>query len=350
MSTFSVKIESIGTVQAHPNADRLDIATVNGMAFQFCVGRSQYKPGDSVVYFPVDSILPEDLIERLGVRNMMAGADKNRVKTISLRGQISQGLVLRTDAVFPNGAPPLGTDITNALGVTKYEPPEPKTSGGSLVPLPDGLGVYDIEGADRFPQVIDWLMEQRCCITEKVEGSNAALVRSPTGDLTVCQRNYAIRIDDQSESNSFVTAFKTKHFLDLIEAVASVYPGASVALRGELLGPGIQGNIYGLSKHEVRLFDIKVNDRYLDAHELYEFIPTEGLAVPMLGFDVPLCEWLNGMTIRDASDGYSLLNPKVRREGIVIKPMYEDRVSFGDTRFSRLIIKQRSPMYLANEK
>jgi RNA ligase (TIGR02306 family) len=351
MSFFAIKVESIEKVWAHPNADRLDVATVRGMDFQFCVGRGQYKPGDTVVYFPVDSVLPDALIEQLAIRNMMAGADKNRVKTVQLRGQVSQGLVVRADTLFPAGSPPVGTDITQTLGVTKYEQPEPKTSGGTLVPLPEGLGVYDIEGADRFPNVADWLMEQRCYITEKVEGSNAALVRSPTGELTVCQRNYAIHLDEGAASNSFVTAFKAPRFLHLIESVAAVYPDKTVALRGELLGPGVQGNIYRMSKHEIRLFDIKVDGRYLDAAEFLGFVgDNTDLVVPLLGFDIPLREWLSGKTVGDASDGYSLLDPKVRREGIVIKPMYEDRVDFGNGRGSRLIIKQRSPLYLANEK
>jgi hypothetical protein len=193
-------------------------------------------------------------------------------------------------------------------------------------------------------------MDQQCYITEKVEGSNAALVRTSAGELIVCQRNYAIHLDEDTASNSFVTAFKIDSFLCLIDSVARVYPNKTVALRGELLGPGVQGNIYGLSKHEIRLFDIKVDGRYLGATEFLSFVRDPNMRVPTLAQNVTLRDWLSGQTVQEASDGYSMLAPKVRREGLVIKPMYEDSVDFGNGRNSRLVIKQRSPLYLANEK
>lgn len=67
MSEFAVTIERIGEVWNHPNADRLDLARVDGMSFQFIVGRDQYKVGDLVVYFPIDSLLPQNIVEKLGL-------------------------------------------------------------------------------------------------------------------------------------------------------------------------------------------------------------------------------------------------------------------------------------------
>lgn len=67
MSFFGVTIEKIGTVVNHPNADRLDIATLQGRSFQFIVQKGLYKSGDKVIYFPVDSVLDDWVISRLGL-------------------------------------------------------------------------------------------------------------------------------------------------------------------------------------------------------------------------------------------------------------------------------------------
>jgi len=350
MSKFAVTVEKIGQVWKHPNADRLDIASVEGLAFRFCVGKGQYEQGDVVIYIPVDAILPDSLIEKLDIRNYLSGAQKNRVKTAQIRGQISQGLVCPLGAVLPDGlhVSVIGEDVAPILGITKYEPPEIFTQGGKLLTLPDGLGVYDIEGADRYPNVLDVLMDRPCHITEKIEGTNAALVRRSSGEIITCQRNHSIRMDGGA-SNTYEDAFKAGGFCGTMEVLSQRFPNLDVALRGELIGPGIQKNIYKLAFHNVRLFDIKVGGRYLNPDELDVFFPKTTDKVPLLAKCVTLREWLDGRSVQEASNGFSLINPKTRREGIVIKPMIEDRVDFGDGYPQRLIIKQRSPIYLAKE-
>ncbi len=99
MSFFGVSVETIASVRTHPGADRLDLCTLEGMSFQVVVKRGEFNPGDRVVYFPVDALLPEDLLRRIGLEGRLAGARKNRVKTISLRGEISQGLVGPLDLI-----------------------------------------------------------------------------------------------------------------------------------------------------------------------------------------------------------------------------------------------------------
>ena len=351
MAFFAATIEQIDKVWKHPDADRLDLGSVEGLAFQFCVGKDQYKPGDTVVYIPIDSELPETLIDSLGVRNLLSGIDQNRVKTVQLRGQISQGLVCKPESVLPEGmpVPPLKTDITALLGITKYEPPVISIPGGLLIPIPDGLGVYDIEGADRFRQVVDLLMDRPCYITEKVEGYNTALVRLLSGEIVTCQREYVIQMEDESVHNPYEKAFTLCGLRDTLINLSQDKENTLVALRGEALGPGICRNIYGLKDLTVRLFDIKIRERYLSPDEFEALVPSN-LRVPVIAKGVTLREWLDGRDIRDASDGMSLLNPNTRREGIVIKPMVEELVDFGDGHLQRLIIKQRSPLYLAKEK
>src|SRR5579862_9548507 len=101
MSFFAVSIERIADVWEHTNAERLEMAKLGSMSYQFVITKGSYKPGDLVVYFPIDSILPEHIVETLGLTGKRAGSEGNRVKTIRLRGQISQGVVASPEAVIP---------------------------------------------------------------------------------------------------------------------------------------------------------------------------------------------------------------------------------------------------------
>jgi RNA ligase (TIGR02306 family) len=317
MSTFAVERKTIETVQHHPNADRLDLCTVEGMAFQFITGRDQYKPGDEVVYFPVDSLLPEWLSERLGVQ-------KPRIRTMKLRGCISQGLVCS-----PSQLPEIDgvEDITTRLEVVKYEPPE--ADGSELLPLPDGVGVYDIEGCDRYKSVADELMGEEVWISEKLEGSNYSIFVNEDG-VKVCTRRFCV-----PEDYEFWKVTKELH-IDLFarDLYAKLGP---VTLRGEMIGPGIQGNIYGLKGKMVRFFDLMVNGQYVSVEEFQRHV---SLRVPTL-FVGKLADWLDGKTIQEASNGVSAL-ADTAREGIVIKPLQEK----WHPRVGRLVLKQRSPEYL----
>ncbi|MBM4344137.1 MAG: RNA ligase (ATP) [Deltaproteobacteria bacterium] len=343
MAFFAVTLERIADIYPHPNADRLELAKVAGLAFQFCIRKGEYAVGDEVVYFPIDSVLPQPIIDRLGIGNMLAGAQRNRVKTVQLRGQISQGLVARPATLIDGD--PHGLDLTARLGVVKYEPPETFAANGILTALPTGLGVYDIEGADRFVRALEMLMDQLVVITEKLEGTNHATVCTETADKVVCQRGNAI-VELPDVENTYCKVAREQGLLEFLDRVPHG-PGELVALRGELIGPSIQRNIYALKKPEVRLFDVKVGHRYLDAADFIGLVP-ERWRVPVLASGVTLREWLNGRSLQQAADGPSTLSAHLR-EGIVVRPMKEQLADFGDGHLQRLILKQRSPLYLAKE-
>jgi len=161
MAFFGVTLETIERVWPHPNADRLDLARLVGLGFQFVVARGRHVPGERVVYFPVDALLPAWVVERLGLTGKLAGSARNRVKTITLRGEVSQGLVGDPKALLgEDWAARAWTseELTARLEVTKYEVPVSFSTAGLLLPLPDGVGVYDIEGADRFPAAAEALL------------------------------------------------------------------------------------------------------------------------------------------------------------------------------------------------
>jgi len=366
MAFFGVTLEIIDTVRHHPNADRLDLATMKRMTFQFVVGRDQWKVGDSVLYFPVDSLLPAGIVEKLGLVGRLAGSDKNRIKTIKLRGEVSQGLVADPSSLLDDAWMIWDSDscthqvrsphfdgfksLMDHLGVTKYEPPIKLTGVGNLLLMPDGVGVYDIEGADRYPGVVELLMDQPVCITEKLEGTNLWVRRLPDGTIQVGQRNYLIEeVPAEGKANMYWETVRTDGVLPILEEAAAKFPGQTVAFRGELLGQSIQGYYKGMKRNVIRFFDVQVDGQYLSFEAFVALIPPEH-RVPVL-FAGSLREWLGSRTIQETSNGPSVFSPGQKREGIVIRPLVEQQVIDEVPGFrGRLLIKMRSPEYLAGSE
>lgn len=360
MSFFGVTIEEIETVSPHPNADRLELATMKGLGFYFVVGKGLYRPGTTVLYFPVDSLLPDPVAEKLGVKGKLAGSNKNRVKTIKLRGEISQGLTGPLDLLPPDMIERNSSEeITSYLGVTKYEPPVVYTASGKLLPLPDGYPVYDIEGCDRNKDIVDLLMDVPVCVSEKLEGMNCSIIRKPDGQILVNSRNYTI-IEEDGKLNIYWDTLRKNGILAKLQNLNNWHD--EIAIYGEIVGPGSQGNYYGLDKTLFFVFDVKVNGKWLGVNEQKEFLSDphtrclsradsggKDLMDPILVVpgEISTLKLLlsdpTSPTIQKLSDGYSRLNPNVLREGIVIRPVNE----MNHPRLGRVILKQRSPQYLA---
>ena len=360
MTELRVKVSQIGDIKPHSNADRLELATLTTSAYQFVVPKGEYKPGDTVLYYPLDAVLPDELIAKLGLAGRLSGNARNRVKTVKLRGEISQGIVSRPEIALDDwDADPaaLGDDVSERLGITKYEPPEVFQRDANLIPLPPNVGYYDLENAENWSLQVERLMDEPVIVTEKLEGSHWWISLDSDDDVSVGQRRFKIKPNSDgvhvwhkvaNESGLRRKIYMLRAWLS--EVVGHRWPNGIelLTIRGELVGPGVQGNIYGLTSHDVYLFEIEVNGIPLDAGYFVKACIDLGLKpVPILSLiqTQTLREWLNGGSLNKASDGYSMLAPKVRREGVVIKPYNEMR----DDKMGRLVIKQRSPAYLAAE-
>lgn len=376
MSKFAVEVRTISQVIQHPNADRLTIYKVDGLGYQF-ISNVKYEVGDRVVYFPIDSVMPPRLIEAFELGTMLAGKEHNRVKTIRLRGQVSQGFVADLKSVIPLiednekhrdlvallqlATADLSTiDLTEVLGVTKYEPPAVPCQNGDLVPLPLGSSMYDIEGCDNFPDVVQWLIDQQIpvMVTEKLEGQNFSVTVTNQGEEFVSQRRFSIREKDGGEHDMWAVA-RREGWLDFAKKILQDLNADDVTLYGEHCGPGVQGNYYKLKEQHVFCFDLKVNGQWLSASEWLDVMNGQSFdppTVPLLSDiheGVLLDEWLDGRTLQQASNGKSKLWAENKfiakerlREGIVIRPFNHVTHPFEGTIGSRLIIKQRDPVYL----
>lgn len=352
MSMFKVSIEKIGSVENHPNADRLDIVKVDGKDFDIITGRDSYKVGDPVLFFPVDSVMPIELSEKLEItKNLKNG----RIKTIKLRGMFSQGFVVAVNEILESGWSETygeGDDVKELLGVTKYEIPEFAPKGlktdsqrpGHLRPLPEGVVKYDLEGAQNYTKVVDQLMDQKVYISEKMEGSHWGCTIDIDGNIQVFQRNFSI--DEAADvPHAWWEVFRKEGYAQKLMEMMELFSDLSrITIRGEIVGPSIQSNYYDLDKQTVYVFEIEFNDKPIDAGRFANVADVFGLKiVPTLGYDVVLKDWLNGRSVTEASDGLSVHGKP--REGIVIKPMVEQ---FSRELGGRMVLKQRGPEYLAD--
>ena len=348
MAFFGVTIEELEWVKPHPNpiVERLEIAQCKDLGFTFCIGKGQHKAGDKVLYFPIDSLIPPEVLQKMGLEGKLSGKLKNRVRTKTLQGYPSQGIIASLSLIdgLEDKTP---EKITEFLGVTKYEAPEVMDPCGRLLLLPNFVSKYDIEGIDRNLVVFERLLEMQTYITEKIEGSHMSVSHDFTTNTSyVNQRNFTI-VEIEAKEHTFWKVARKLNLFEKIKRIGDYLDVKSnITLCGEMIGPGIQSNIYKLNEHKMIAFDIKVDGKWINAKNFVEICKGHNIeSVPVLGFDVKLKDWLNGKSVKEASNGESKLF-KTLREGIVIKPMIEE---FCPELSSRLFLKQRDPIYLANE-
>ena len=360
MSTFAVTRERLKTLLPIPKADRVELAQLEGMDFQFVVQKGVYAPGQEVLYIPLDSLVPTDLAERLGLTGKLGGPEKNRVRTVQLRGVYSQGVVAPIELAEGLTNP---AQITQHLGICKWEPDPNITQDAILFPRPDGQGRYDIEAADRHPEIVELLLDVPVMVTEKLEGENF-WVRGDhaTGRIDVGMRDNIVQPKPGARLNRYLRAAEQGGFHKFVRHLVREY-GQDVVVYGELVGPG--GSVPDIYKHTIErvvVFDIRVGHVFLPPTSTLEWVnwadrnlggfyhvpvlsqPHDTLRRWLTTFD-PKTNALRMITVKEAADGMThLCNLRVRREGIVIRPL-EPQTILG---FGRLILKQHSAAYLAD--
>jgi RNA ligase (TIGR02306 family) len=187
-SVYKVPYTTIVSVSAHPNADRLELATVYG--FQVIIQKGKYKAGDKIVYVPVDSILPLWLETIIFPPDSKIKLNKSRVRQIRIRKVASQGMIVDTDDVKTKVNPEylkLEQDLSEILEITKYEPPAPK---GPRMQTPrnkpkENPRFHKYGGIDNIKWYPNFFEEKEVIIQEKLHGSNcrASYARSVPNTL-----------------------------------------------------------------------------------------------------------------------------------------------------------------------
>ena len=349
MSTLRVTAEVL-TVHEHPNADALELAQVG--LYRAVVAKGVYRTGETAVYIPEQSVLPEELIEELGLTGRLAGSRSDRVKAVRLRGELSQGIVCRPKAlagVDLARAAADGTDFAERLGITKWVPPIPPTMDGEVEQAPDLLPWVDVENIQRYPDI--FAPGEDVVLTEKLHGSACLLTYfAEDGRVQVSSKGFGAKYLALTEDprNLYWRAVHGHGVAAAAARLAERLGARRVGVFGEVYGAGVQDLTYGADGRRETLgyavFDVSAEIdgevRWLDATEL---LTGELPLVPRLyegPYDIGrVLEFASG---RETVSGQGLH----LREGVVIRPATE---RYSPVTGGRAVAKAVSPAYLTRK-
>ncbi len=345
-----VTIQKIEEVQPIEGADKIEKVRVQG--WWVVSNKGEFKEGDLCVFYEIDSLLPD--IEMYAflkrgstLKRMLVDGEVKvgiRLKSIKLKGQISQGLVLPISHFFKNenghiddsfSMNVVGTDVTEELGVIKFEPPLPAELAGKVKGFfPGFIPKTDEERVQNLGDMIQRHQGILLYVTEKLDGASATYYKKD-GIFGVCSRNLELL---ETEGN---TIWAVARLLRLEERMPDGY-----AIQGELIGEGIQSNplkIKGQEFYAFNVYEISIG-KYLDFSDLHNFLRIKGIKmVPIISDIFRLMHTVEEL-IRMA-DNPSLINPLALREGIVFRPLTEMRTMMNGVE-GRLSFKSISNDYL----
>jgi len=346
-------IESLSPIEG---ADKIEVATVLG--WQCVVKKDEFKVGEKIIYCEVDSVMP-DLPQYEFLRDR-----KFRIKTIKLKGQISQGLVLPLSDLYnitgKKKEYEIDTDVTELMGITKYLTPadidEIKREKKELQKAnklkkfmmryswfrilwrkyiqgfkPGRSWPYWVSKTDEpriqtIPHVLEQFADKEVTITEKIDYQSATftgqlidklgilgkLLKQKKYQFVVCSRNLTT-----NDRNSLYWKIAIKYDIENI-----LKKNPDLTIQGEQGDINVQKNKYGIKEPKFWVFNI-INHKtgyFYNQDEIVKFCSENNLTpVPYLT-KIKLSDFATTIPeIVEKAKGKSTLNDKVEREGIVVR-------------------------------
>jgi RNA ligase (TIGR02306 family) len=334
-------IRRISDVQPIKDADAIEVATVDG--WKVVVKKGEYSAGDLAVYIEIDSWIPHELAPFLSKGSEPSeynGVKGQRLRTVKLRKQISQGLLLdinetinklsdraiqylpggyiQVDNFEPVRLFEVGTDLTEILNIQKWEAPiSPQLAGQVREQFPTHL--VPKTDQERIQNCFDDIAARHDAtyeVTIKLDGTSCTIFKYDE-ELRVCTRNLELKINEENANNTLVAMA-----LSLKDRIPNGY-----ALQGELMGPGIQKNREEFKEHQFYVFDIYdiTNQRYLSSVERLAMTNYTGiLHVPIVAMSRTAPDSVeHGLELAEGES----INHKIR-EGLVWKCNEDPSFSF----------------------
>lgn len=351
MSKFAVPVIKIDSIFEIPGANLIEGAKI--FSYQVVVPRGKYKVGDLVAYIPEASIVPENILEDLGLTGRLCGKKKNRVKASKFLNCVSQGLIYPASPDWTEGM-----DVTEILNITKYEPEIPPNFNGEVYsPGIENTIHFDIENNKKYGNL--FIPDEEVIFTEKIHGTFTAFGILPESESSPnhvfsrfvvyskglgCSKGLCFKDSPANIGNVYLKSFKLNK---VNEKLMSVFGNEAdpVFILGETYGSGIQDLSYSNTNDLFfRVFAIvkgdRYNHRYLSEDELNDaLIKLKIPRVPVL-YRGPyslasVAEYTQGQETISGSKLHI-------REGIIITPVIE-RVC---PEIGRLSLKSVSNEYL----
>lgn len=325
-------VQYVHGIEPISGADRIELVKVLG--WQCIAPKGQFHVGQMCVYFEVDSFLPVcemfEFLRKTSYKNSPILGEGFKLRTVKMRGQISQGLVQPLD-ILPKEVWCIGDDVTEVLGVRKWEEEERITDFGVTC---GGFPSNYFEPTDEIrcqavPAVLKEFKGKKVYVTTKMDGTSVSVYR--LGEhFGVCGRNYEF-----SEG-------KLVDFMNSLGLSLDTMPDGMM-IQGEFCGAGIQKNRLKLKRPEWYVFTIQYKGERLGLHEMLTWCTKLGLKT------VPVEEV--------TEFGYSSVDELLERakgkypsgmdkEGIVIRPVVAEKSNVLD---GWLSIKAINNDYLLKE-
>lgn len=337
-------VQKILSIEPIPDADKIVTASVLG--WKVVVKKDEFKVGDLVTYIQIDTVVPEReefafLHER-----------KYRVRTIKLRKQISQGLIIP----LPPGKWKEGDDVTGVIGVKKYEKPDnnperfekprmpkiwykkwvylfkynvlykafPFLKKKQRSPFPKHLvGITDEERIQNMPQVLHTHAGKPFVVSYKLDGSSITIIHEKVlgkSKFRICSRRFELH----DKKNDWFRVFNDTDFKYEVLKLVKHFNTNDIIVQGEAIGK-FNGNHHNLQSEQIRLFNIYVNGKRLNQKDFYEVC---------LKNNIPHCPVYKETVLNHSLDDIlkeseikDLLNPNAHAEGLVWRCI-EDNLSF----------------------
>ena len=347
-------------VEKHPNADRLDLVRFAG--WNVVTQKGNFKPGQEAVYIPIDSVLPPDLETELFPPESKIKLTKSRVKTIKLRGAISQGMLIPVhDSSIASrcGVVNVGDDLTDKLGVTHYEPPatpQQLSAGGSARKKHPFFPEYTkLSHFKNYPDLFE--EGEMVVVTEKIHGTNFRAGWVPTVANTWWKKvkkffgwlpewefvfgSHHVNIAYQHNYRGFYPINVYQEAVDQYALQRRIPKG--YIIYGEVYGEGVQkGYHYGEMGRRLAIFDVIVTG----VQNAQSHVDWEGVEYVSSVIEVPTVPVIYKGKYKKAyrekwEQGDSLICPGLHREGCVIKPEKETACYIG-----RKVLRSINPEYL----
>lgn len=345
MSRKLASIKTISDILPIEGKDRIELAIVDG--WQIIVKKGEYEIGDKTVFVEIDSVLPEKEEFEFLRKN------KFRIKTMKLAGTLSQGICFPLSLLPQNKEYNLEDDVTEILGVTKYEPNEDnrdieeqprEVSKKYKHPIFQYLFKYawirklvlPKKQNKGFPEFISKTDETRIqnmpfilkdksntyVVREKVDGQSGTFFlrkmdkkwpwQKHNYDFGVCSRN--MRLWNETNSSYWFVANKYK-----IKEVLKDLIGKNdfVAIQGECISPKVQGNKYKVNEPYLFAFNLIYPNGKVSCLEGEKILNEYGIKwCPLVAKDFVLPDTVNDLL--DYAAGKSALYNTLR-EGIVLR-------------------------------
>jgi RNA ligase (TIGR02306 family) len=319
------RIESLAPIEGADN-----IVKARVMGWDVVVKKNEFAVGDPCVFFEIDSVLPDGpaWAEFMRARGF-------RVKTVKLRGVLSQGLALPVDILGDDLAAieaegfPVNAEVTSLLGVTKYEPPVPGENGPNRVtvhagePFPTRVPKTDETRLQSALACLRELAGKDFYVTTKLDGMSATYFRDFDGQLIVCSRNWVVKAAPGDVYHAMAERYRL-HEIPI-----------GIAVQGEICGPKIQKNRLGLREPDLfvfTVFDANGNEHRANGNGYYSYSEWCDFCTRYKLKMVPVEDVVVGhraATYGHSLDGWlevakgSYEGTKNRKEGIVIRPLVE---------------------------